>query len=147
MTMAALVALLPMVVIVATGILLLLFEVFAAQRDRTFCANIAVAGSAIALFFAFGAIDEPPHALFAPASGGPAPIIIDAFATFASIVIIAGGLIAALLSPSYVKNAECYHGEYYALILFSVAGAMGMVGSGDLAYFFPRFDALSMAVS
>ena len=38
----------PMWVLLATGMLLLMYEVFASQGDRTYCAHIAVAGFALA---------------------------------------------------------------------------------------------------
>lgn len=142
----SLIPLVPLGIIVLTAALLLLYEVFATDRDRTFCANIAVAGSVIALLAAFGALDEPPRSVFAPASGGPAPLIIDAFTTFASVVMIAGGIITCLLSPAYVKNADCDHGEYYSLILFAISGMIVMVAAADLITFFLGLETMSIAV-
>jgi NADH-quinone oxidoreductase subunit N len=138
--------LIPLGIVIATAMLLLLYEVFATDRDRTFCANIAVAGAGIALLFAFTALDEPPRSVFAPASGGPAPMIIDAFTTFATVIMLAGGIITILLSPAYVKNAECDYGEYYSLILFSISGMIVMVAAADLITFFLGLETMSIAV-
>lgn len=146
LSMATVTALAPLGIIVLTGVVLLMLEVFATQRDRTFCANVSVAGSAIALFFAITALDDPAQALFAPASGGSAPILIDAFTTLTTAVLIAGGMLAALLSPAYVKNAECDYGEYYSLMLFAVAGMIVMVASGDLITFFLGLETMSIAI-
>lgn len=137
--------LIPFGIVVATGVLLLLYEVFATQPGRTFCAHIAVAGGALAIFFALRAMGDPRHALFGSA-GHAAPIIVDAFATFASIVMIAGGVLASLLSPAYARNADCDNGEYYALIWFSVAAMIVMAMAGDLITFFLGLETMSIAV-
>src|SRR5262245_41500130 len=122
-------------IILSTACLLLLYEVFARQGDRTYCAHIAVIGCGLALYATASALDHPPVGLFAM-PGRPAPIVVDAFANLSSSVMIAGALIACLLSPAYGKNAKCDHGEYYALILFAVAGMMVMAMAGDLITLF-----------
>jgi NADH-quinone oxidoreductase subunit N len=144
-TWSSLIPLIPLGIIVATGALLLLYEVFAVQSDRAFCAHIAVAGSIIALYLAFSQVGEPARALFGTTGRG-APILVDAFSTFASIVMIMGGAIACLFSPGYLRNADCDHGEYYALLLFAVASMMVMAMAGDLIVFFLGLESMSLAV-
>jgi proton-translocating NADH-quinone oxidoreductase chain N len=137
-------ALTPLGIVVLTAILLLLYEVFTTQADRTFCAHIAVVGGLLALFFALRMLDDPPRALFG--APGREPIMADAFATFSSILMIIAGMIASLLSPAYVRNARAANGEYYALIWFSVAGMMVMAMAGDLITFFLGLETMSIAV-
>jgi NADH-quinone oxidoreductase subunit N len=142
---ADLLPLLPMGILLVTAILLLMYEVFANQPERSYCANIAVIGSVIALWLVISDVSQPTRLLF---GAGPraAPIIVDAFARVASAVMISAGIVATLLSPGYTKNARCDHGEYYALILFSIIGMMVMVMAGDLFTFFLGLETMSIAV-
>jgi NADH-quinone oxidoreductase subunit N len=140
-----LISLIPFGVIVTTGILLLLYEVFAERSDRTFCAHIAIAGSLIALYLTILQLGDAPQIPFPLKERGP-PILVDAFSTYSSIVMIAGAILACLFSPGYVKNADADHGEYYALILFAVAAMMVMAMAGDLIVFFLGLEAMSLAV-
>lgn len=142
---ADLIPLIPAGVLILTALLLLMYEVFADQPDRTHCANIAVIGSAVALYLVLKDVAEPTRLLFG-AGTRPAPIIVDAFARVASAVMIAAALVASLLSPAYAKNARCDHGEYYALMLFSVVGMMVMVMAGDLFTLFLGLETMSIAV-
>ena len=90
-------------------------------------------------------VSGPTRLLFGTGTR-PAPLILDAFARVASSVMIVAGLVACLLSPGYTKNAKCDHGEYYALILFSVVGMMIMVMAGDFITFFLGLETMSIAV-
>jgi NADH-quinone oxidoreductase subunit N len=50
-----------------------------------------------------------------------------------------------MLSQSYVKKDGLEHGEYYALILFAVAGMMLMAGALDLITFFLGLELMSIS--
>jgi NADH-quinone oxidoreductase subunit N len=143
--MIDLLPILPALVLVATAILLLMYEVFANQSDRTYCATLSVIGGGIALWLLLANISAPTQHLFGNGVR-PAPIVVDTFARVACIVVIAGGIVASLLSPAYAKNVKCDHGEYYALILFAVVGMMIMVMAGDLITFFLGLETMSIAV-
>ncbi len=144
-TSADLLPLLPAGILVLTAVLLLMYEVFSNQSDRTYCATISVIGLGLALCFVASELSQPTHLLFAV---GPraAPLIVDPFARLASIIVLTAGIIASLLSPGYVKNARCDSGEYYALMLFSIVGMMVMVMAGDLITFFLGLETMSVAV-
>jgi len=143
-TLADLSHLTPIWILVATGLLLLMYEVFADQSDRAYCANIAVGGFLFALWSMGRALGGDPVHLFGAV--GSAPIVVDAFARASSLLLMAGGLIAALLSPGYAKNAKHDTGEYYALLVFAVVGMMVMVMAGDLMTFFLGLETMSIAV-
>ncbi|MCK6546594.1 NADH-quinone oxidoreductase subunit N [Myxococcota bacterium] len=144
-TLRGLVPLVPLGIVVLTALLLIMYEVFTVQKDRVFCAHLALVGAGAALAFSIGALDEPPQSLFG-APGRVAPLVVDAFASFASVVMLAGSMIVFLLSPGYAKNAGHDHGEYYALLLFAVAGMMVMAMSADLMTFFVGLETMSIAV-
>ncbi len=137
--------LLPMGVILLTAVSLLMYEVFAEQADRSYASGLSVLGLLLGLYLTLDMVGEPARHLFG-GSGHPAPIVIDDFALVASSVMMMAGLIASLISPAYIRNARCEHGEYYALILFSVVGMMVMTMAADLMTFFLGLETMSIAV-
>lgn len=137
--------LLGMGIVIATALLLLMYEVFSDQLDRRYHARIAAIGLLVAMYFVAKDIAAPTRALFA-SNVRAAPIVVDAFARASSLVMMAGALIACLLSPAYAKNQGHDFGEYYSLILFAVVGMMVMVMSGDLFTFFVGLETMSIAV-
>ncbi|MCA9555585.1 MAG: hypothetical protein KC933_36485, partial [Myxococcales bacterium] len=143
-TLADLAQLLPVWILVATGLLLLMYEVFANQADRSHYANISVVGFVLALWATYSSLGSGTAYLFG--QGATAPLILDGFARAGSLLLISGGLIATLLSPAYAKNAGHDTGEYYALIVFAVVGMMVMVMAGDLMTFFLGLETMSIAV-
>jgi NADH-quinone oxidoreductase subunit N len=145
MTLAQLVPLAPIGVLLATGLLLLLFEVFSVATERAWAALLAVLGLSVALVLSLKMTAEPPVSLFG-SPGRAAPLTADAFSHLASVVMIAGAIIASLLSPGYVKNANCNHAEYYALMLFAVIGMILMAMAGDLFTLFLGLETMSIAV-
>jgi NADH-quinone oxidoreductase subunit N len=134
----------PMFVLMGGAALLLLYEVFSSQPSRAWAANFSVAVLVVVGWMLFGRIDEPTAELFA--SEGFVPVIVDAFSTVASLVVVAGAIVACLISPAYARNAGHDSGEYYALLLFSVVGMMVMVMAGDLITFFLGLETMSVAV-
>ncbi|MCC7385201.1 MAG: NADH-quinone oxidoreductase subunit N [Deltaproteobacteria bacterium] len=145
LTFIQLASLLPLGVLLVTALLLLMLEVFSVGLERGWAAVVAVGGLGLALYFTVGMISEPPVSLFATTTR-PAPVLVDAFSSFASSVMIAGAIVAALLSPAYVKNAGCNHAEYYALMIFAVVGMMLMAMAGDLFTLFLGLETMSIAV-
>lgn len=144
-SLPALEPLLPGLLLVGVAILLLLYEVFAGQADRTYAAHLAVVGLGLSMFLSLKAVGTPRALLFGTDLAN-APLIVDDFARVASALVAAAGLVAALLSPSYAKNAGHDHGEYYGLILFAVVGMMIMSMAGDLMTFFLGLETMSIAV-
>lgn len=143
-TLADLAHLAPMWILIATGSLLLMYEVFAEQSNRSYCANITAGGVALAIWSMSTGLGTDPVHLFG--AYGSAPIIVDDFARASSMLLFSGALIAALMSPGYARNAGHDHGEYYALMVFATVGMMVMVMSGDLMTFFLGLETMSIAV-
>lgn len=144
-TLQQLVPLAPTGILLGTALLLLMLEVFSVGGERTWASWLAVIGMAAALFFTLQMIGEPPVSIFASAHRA-APLIVDAFSNYASALMIAGGIVAALLSPGYVKNAGCNSSEYYALMLFALIGMQIMAMAGDLFTLFLGLETMSIAV-
>jgi len=68
----------------------------------------------------------------------------DQFTGFLNIVIILSAMITVFLSVDYLKRQNIERGEFYALLLFSVAGMMFMVSGNDLIVIFVALELLSI---
>jgi NADH-quinone oxidoreductase subunit N len=68
----------------------------------------------------------------------------DAFTGFMNIIILVTAFISILMSIDYIKRTGIERGEYYTLMLFSVAGMMFMVAANDLVAIFVALELLSI---
>jgi len=134
----------PMLTLFAAAALLLLYEVFSSQPSRTWAANFTALAFFVVGWMLWTRLGTPRAELFA--FEGYTPLIVDPFANAAALVLVAGALVASLISPGYAQNAGHASGEYYALLLFSVVGMMIMVMAGDLITFFLGLETMSVAV-
>lgn len=57
--------------------------------------------------------------------------ILDAPASIAKLIILISGGLAVMMSPDWMRS-DPRHGEYYALCLFALLGAMVMAAAGDI---------------
>ncbi len=71
-------------------------------------------------------------------------VIVDGFANFLSCLLLLSGLAGVALAYDYLKRIEIEHGEYYILLLFSIAGMMLMAMAGDLIMVFLALELLSI---
>ncbi|HTY59964.1 MAG TPA: proton-conducting transporter membrane subunit, partial [Bacteroidota bacterium] len=65
--------------------------------------------------------------------------------TYFTLVFCVSGLITVLLSMSHPREASGPEGEYYALVLFAVAGMILMASAGDLITFFLGLELMSLS--
>ncbi|MFW3613697.1 NADH-quinone oxidoreductase subunit N [Billgrantia antri] len=56
--------------------------------------------------------------------------ILDAPASLAKLIILVSGMLAVAMSPEWMRS-DPRHGEYYALCLFALLGAIVMAAAGD----------------
>lgn len=87
-------------------------------------------------------------AVLASADPGPAfsnLLAVDGFSTFFRVLVCAAGMLVVLISTNYLRQEEHDSGEYYALILFSVAGQCLMAASNELIMLFIGLECSSIA--
>ena len=70
----------------------------------------------------------------------------DNFALFINGVLIAVGVLTILFSGDVIEREELPAGEYYSLVLFSIAGMMLMASAVDLLVVFLALEILSLGV-
>src|SRR5438445_12311280 len=70
---------------------------------------------------------------------------MDPFAIFFFYLFLTGAAITILMSVRYLEVEREHHGEYYALILFSVIGMMCMAAGNDLVILFIGLELMAIS--
>ena len=70
---------------------------------------------------------------------------VDAYAIYFFYLFLAGTAIAILMSIKYLEVEREDHGEYYALILFSVIGMMCMASGMDIVLLFIGLELMALS--
>lgn len=86
--------------------------------------------------------------LVAQANAGAAfqqMLIVDGFATFFRALVIIVGILAFLTTGPYLRREEADSGEFYALLLFCVAGQCFMSAANELMMIFISLEISSIA--
>jgi NADH-quinone oxidoreductase subunit N len=84
---------------------------------------------------------------------GPSPgslglmrtMLVDRFAIYFWYLFLAGTAIAILMSVRYLETEHENHGEYYALMLLSVAGMMCMAAGFDIVLIFIGLELMAIS--
>ena len=82
------------------------------------------------------------------ASGAPGMLrtmVVDRFAIYFFYLFLAATAIAILMSVRYLETENESHGEYYALMLLSVAGMMCMASGFDLVLIFIGLELMAIS--
>lgn len=130
----------PELVLIAFGFIILLIGVYSEKSEnRPYAGLLAVSGIALSGLVAmnlFGVVAE----------GFYGAIHVDGFAVYLKLLILAGALIAALISIDYLKqrNVEVY--EYYTLLVFATSGMMLLVSASDLISMLISIEIMSLAI-
>ena len=129
---------LPEIVLTVTATLIMVLTPILKQRARIVIGSIAVTGLLAAMAAAVVAGQVP----------GPAfkdMLLVDGFATYFRVLVIAVGLLTALASFQYLRREGAAVGEYCALLLYSVVGQCVMAAAADLIIIFIGLEISSIA--
>jgi len=132
-------AMLPLLVVAATGLLVLILDPFTspAKGDRLAILSLAgVGGAALVLVEQHGASEIVFGGMLAA----------DGFAWFCNLLFLLVAGLTFLISMPYLRRFGMDHGEYYALLLFSTLGMMIMASSLDLITIFLGLETLSISL-
>lgn len=132
-----LIPILPLVILIAWGIILLIVDLFIPKERKGWTALLAALGLLVSMGVTVARIGP----VTAPFSG---MIIVDGFSTFLTILFLASGLAGIALAYDYLKRMEIEHGEYYTLLLFSIGGMILMSMANDLIVVFLALELLSI---
>jgi NADH-quinone oxidoreductase subunit N len=73
-------------------------------------------------------------------------VVADNFGLFVTFILIIVGLLSIAISEPTIDREHLPRGEYYALMLFALAGMMLMAMASDLLVIFLALEVLSLAV-
>ncbi len=128
---------LPETLLALAGTLIMVLTPFTGKR-RNPLGYLAMTGLAAALVAAVMANAAPGYAF-------RGMLVVDGFATFFRVLVIVVGMLVLLCSYPYLRREEADSGEYYALVLFSVAGQCVMAAGNELIMIFLGLEISSIA--
>ena len=136
-----LLAISPQLILTVFGMLVLLLDSFWPKMSKRLLANVSILG-----FLAAGGavVALWPKGTVAPAMQGM--VMADGFTAFFTLALLIGGAISVLLSVNYLERERVDHGEYYALLLFTILGGIVMVCSVNLICVFIGLEILSISL-
>lgn len=131
-------ALLPHLIVLATGLVLLTLDLFLTPRSRYLNEVIGLCGVVLAFALNLQYAGVPRVVFMGMATA-------DGVSTFFNAIFLLIALLAMLMSTQYVRQADISAGEYYALVLFATAGFMFVAAATDLVMLFLAIEVLSIA--
>jgi NADH-quinone oxidoreductase subunit N len=137
MTNTDLVAILPLIVLVATTVVVLLTIAF--KRDQRLTAGLTLVG------LLAGILALPVAASVAPRQV-TSLLTIDRYALFFMGLLLAASLFVGALAFGYLQRRTGQQEEFYALLLLATLGAAVLVASNHFAAFFLGLELLSVAL-
>jgi NADH-quinone oxidoreductase subunit N len=73
-------------------------------------------------------------------------LLVDHFALYFWYLFLASAAVAILMSARYLDVEDEHHGEYYALLLFSVVGMMCMASGIDIVLLFIGLELMAISI-
>jgi NADH-quinone oxidoreductase subunit N len=104
-----------------------------------FVAVLFSTGGVIKIHLLLNQLNVPAHAGFL------GTVYIDRFVIYFFYLFLAATAIAILISVRYLETEHENHGEYYALMLLSVAGMMCMVAGFDIVLIFIGLELMAIS--
>ena len=141
---------LPMLLLTLFALGILLIDLLLPKQWKQVNAIIALVG----LAFSAAAVVKLHYAYQRRSSSrvlpSPAPVswnslLVDRFALYFFYLFLVGAAIAILMSMHYLEIEHENHGEFYALLLFSVVGMMCMAAGYDIVLIFIGLELMAIS--
>jgi NADH-quinone oxidoreductase subunit N len=130
--------LLPEIIMTIAGTLIMLIEGWMGENKKRNLSALTFVAFAAALVAAVAANSSPGLSF-------SNMFIVDGFATFFRVLVIAVGILSLLSAVQYLKREHAESSEYYALLLFSVTGQCIMATANELIMIFIGLEISSIA--
>ena len=130
-------AILPVMIVVGWALLLLVVDLWIPKNRKGITALLAVVGMAIALGFVLAASGST-------ILGWNNMVVLDGFSSFLQVIFLVSGMAAVALAYDYIQRMQINHGEFYVLMMFSMAGMMLMSQAYNLLMVFVALELLSI---
>ena len=135
---SSLIAIVPMSCVAATAIAAMVAEAFREPGERMPIGPLGLIGLAGAAITS--------AALWNSNASSFGVVVADNFGLFVTWILIVVGVLSLAISAPTVARERLPQGEYYALMLFAIAGMMLMATATDLLVIFLALEVLSLAV-
>jgi len=129
---------LPEIIMTVAGTLIMCSEPLLGERKRAVFSTISLAAF-------IGALAATINANSLPGTSFSNMLIVDGFATFFRVLVIAVGMLSVLSASQYLRREHAASAEYYALLLFSVTGQCVMATANELIMIFIGLEISSIA--
>ncbi|WP_119418122.1 NADH-quinone oxidoreductase subunit NuoN [Desertibaculum subflavum] len=128
---------LPEIFLAVAAMVLLVFGVYAGEKSTRFVATAAIVALAAAIVLVLGR---------QAATGFGGMFVVDAFGSFAKILILVGTGLAIAMSLGYLRDQGIERFEFPVLLMLSTIGMMIMVSAGDLIALYLGLELQSLAI-
>jgi NADH-quinone oxidoreductase subunit N len=132
----------------ALGILLIdliLPEQWKPMNAFTALAGVAFSAAAVGKLHLAYRVAERRGGVVGDFTGFMGTLVVDRFAIYFFYLFLVGAAIAILMSIQYLEIERENHGEFYALILFSVVGMMCMAAGYDIVLLFIGLELMAIS--
>jgi NADH-quinone oxidoreductase subunit N len=128
----------PEIIVAGFAVVVILLDLFVRQKGML--AAVSVVGLLGSLGASAALWREAPDSLF------NGMLAVDDLALFFKVIFAGAAILVVLASRDYVAKFSRFQGEYYALILLSVAGMMVMAASRDLIAIYVSLELTSISL-
>src|SRR5436853_1447088 len=137
---------LPVILLTLFALGILLMDLMIPAEWKWFNALTAFIGVLFSAAAVYVRIQRPLDAAGLPAQTAfMNAMLLDHFAVYFWYLFLGGAAIAILMSVRYLEIEHEHHGEFYALILFSVVGMMCMAAGIDIVLIFIGLELMAIS--
>ena len=129
----------PVLIVLGAGGLVLMLDLLPPRDSKAHLGGVALAGilgALLATLFHWGTEARAFRDM----------VLLDNYALFFDVVICYAAALIVMLSMDYLGRTGAESGEYYALVLFAVAGMMLLASAGDLIVVFLALELMSLSL-
>lgn len=137
MTQSDFYAILPVITVLLWALFLLIGDLWIPKGRKGITALIAAVGLAVSIGISLSQLGQTALAF-------KGMVMLDSFAVFLNIFYLSCGIIGIALSYDYLKRMDIERGEYYVLMMFSIAGMMLISMAYNLIVVFLALEFLSI---
>jgi NADH-quinone oxidoreductase subunit N len=130
----------PALIVAVTGVIVLLAQAFSGRGRPAPSMPLSLLG----LGGALASVVLLARGARGASLGGA--YVLDDFSLFLHALILCVGIVALLMAPAYLRATGADRGEYYALVLFSMVGMLGLVSCLELVSLFVALEIMSVAL-
>jgi NADH-quinone oxidoreductase subunit N len=131
----------PEVMVVMTGLIVLVFDVFGEPGRKRSSFWITIIGLLLAFLVTWLMMEGQRNE-----TAFSGMVVVDPYGQFFKFIFVLSAFFTVLMSPRYIRLNNISQTEYFILILFATLGMMVMVAAADLVVFYVGLELMSIAI-